>query len=313
MENKDYCVFILTHGRPDNVLTYNTLIKCGYIGEVYFVIDNEDKTANKYIENFGYEKVKIFDKIKIADEIDEGNNFDERGCPIHARNACFYIAKELGYSYFILLEDDYYEFIYKFSDTKGQVLSKNINNIFSLMFEFYKTTNALSICFSQTGDFIGGVDNGKGVYRFSKRKCMNSFFCSTEREFRFIGQLNDDVNTYTTLAVRGGLFLTIPVFAINQKDSQIQKSGMTDVYLKYGTYCKSFTTVMMHPSGVKVSMMNANHKRIHHSIKWINTTPMILDVKYKKTLNNHKTKKHARTIQTKQEAKKITHAERSKS
>jgi len=31
-------------------------------------------------------------------------------------------------------------------------------------------------------------------------------------------------------------------------------------------------------------MMNASHKRIHHSIKWINTTPMIIDEKYKKTI-----------------------------
>jgi hypothetical protein len=28
--------------------------------------------------------------------------------------------------------------------------------------------------------------------------------------------------------------------------------------------------------------MNANNPRLHHSIKWINTTPMILDEKYKK-------------------------------
>jgi hypothetical protein len=39
---------------------------------------------------------------------------------------------------------------------------------------------------------------------------------------------------------------------------------------------------MYNPSSVKVSVMNATNKRIHHSIKWINTTPMILDPKYKK-------------------------------
>jgi hypothetical protein len=38
----------------------------------------------------------------------------------------------------------------------------------------------------------------------------------------------------------------------------------------------------MQPSSVKVSMMNSNNPRIHHSIKWLNTTPMILDEKYKK-------------------------------
>ena len=281
MEN-NFAVFILTHGRADNVLTYSTLRKCGYNGKIYLVVDNEDKQIKKYQDNFGEEFVKIFDKKAMADNIDEANNFDNRKVIVHSRNYCFTLAKELGYKYFIQLDDDYYEFIYKFSDTKGQVLSKDINKIFNLMFDFYNKTDALSICFAQTGDFIGGVDNGKGVYRFAKRKCMNSFFCSTDREFQFIGSINEDVNTYTTLASRGGLFLTIPVFAINQKDSQTQKDGMSDIYKLQGTYIKSFTTVLMQPSNVKVSIMNATHKRIHHSIAWKNTTPMIVSQAYKK-------------------------------
>ena len=281
MEN-DYCIFILTHGRPDNVLTYKTLLKCGYTGSIYFVVDNEDKTIDKYIENFGADKVKVFDKKLIADKNDEANNFDNRKVIVHARNYCFELAQELGYKYFIQLDDDYYEFIYKFSDTKGQVLAKNINTIFTLMFDFYKSTTALSICFSQTGDFIGGVDNGKGVYRFAKRKCMNSFFCSTDRPFTFLGSINEDVNTYTTIASRGNLFLTIPVFAINQKDSQTQKDGMSDIYKLQGTYIKSFSTVLMQPSSVKVSMMNSNNPRLHHSINWNATTPMIIDERFKK-------------------------------
>ncbi len=282
MENKDFAVFILTHGRPDNVLTYKTLLKCGYNGKVYFIIDNEDKTYSQYINNYGIENVRIFDKKAMADKIDEANNFDNRNVIVHARNYCFDLATELGYKYFVQLDDDYYEFIYKFSDTKGQVLSKDINKIFDLMFDFYKSTSALSICFAQTGDFIGGVDNGKGVYRFAKRKCMNSFFCSTDRPFRFIGSINEDVNTYTTLAGIGGLFLTIPVFAINQKDSQTQKSGMSDIYRLQGTYIKSFTTVLMQPSNVSISMMNASHKRIHHSISWKNTTPAIISETHRK-------------------------------
>lgn len=282
MGNNDFAVFILTHGRPDNVLTYTTLLKCGYKGKVYFVVDNEDKCIEQYKNNFGTENVMVFDKKAMADSIDECNNFDNRKVIVHARNYCFELSEQLGYKYFIQLDDDYYEFIYKFSDTKGQVLTKDINKIFDLMFAFYKSTSALSICFAQTGDFIGGVDNGKGTYRFAKRKCMNSFFCSTERPFRFVGSINEDVNTYTTLAGMGGLFLTIPVFAINQKDSQTQKSGMSDIYKLQGTYIKSFTTVLMQPSNVSIAMMNASHKRIHHSIKWINTTPMIISEKNKK-------------------------------
>jgi hypothetical protein len=281
MEN-NFAVFILTHGRSENVLTYNTLRKCGYNGKIYLIVDNEDSHLEAYQKNFGIEYVKIFDKKAMADKIDEANNFDNRKVIVHARNYCFELANELNYKYFIQLDDDYYEFIYKFSDTKGQVLAKDINNVFDLMFNFYKKTNALSICFAQTGDFIGGVDNGKGVYRFAKRKCMNSFFCSTDRPFQFLGSINEDVNTYTTLAGKGELFLTIPVFAINQKDSQTQKDGMSDIYKLQGTYVKSFTTVLMQPSNVKVSIMNATHKRIHHSISWKNTTPMIVSQAYKK-------------------------------
>jgi hypothetical protein len=281
MEN-NFAVFILTHGRSENVLTYNTLRKCGYNGKIYLIVDNEDSHLEGYQKNFGIEYVKIFDKKAMADKIDEANNFDNRKVIVHARNYCFELANELNYKYFIQLDDDYYEFIYKFSDTKGQVLAKDINKVFDLMFNFYKKTNALSICFAQTGDFIGGVDNGKGVYRFAKRKCMNSFFCSTDRPFKFVGSINEDVNTYTTLAGKGELFLNIPVFAINQKDSQTQKDGMSDIYKLQGTYIKSFTTVLMQPSNVKVSIMNATHKRIHHSISWKNTTPMIVNQAYKK-------------------------------
>lgn len=283
MENKDFVVFIISHGRPDIVLTKKTLDRCGYTGSTYFVLDNEDKTIDLYKEKFGESEIIVFDKKKYADMVDEGNNFDNRSTTTHARNACFDIAKMLGFNYFLVLDDDYYEFDYKFSGTKGLVMPQKIDAIFDLVLNFYKSTQALSVCFAQTGDFIGGVDNGKGVYRFSKRKAMNSFFCSIERRFWFLGQLNEDVNTYTTIQGKGGLFLTIPVIAVNQKDSQIQKGGMSDIYKLQGTYIKSFTTVLMQPSNVSISMMNASHKRIHHSIKWINTTPMIIREKYKKS------------------------------
>jgi len=283
MENNNFAVFILTHGRPDNVKTVATLKKCGYTGPVYFIVDNEDKTVSKYIENFGEGNVKIFDKKALADSVDEGNNFDERRTITHARNACFEIAKDIGITYFVQLDDDYTDFRYKLEETQNSLfIIKDLDRVFSLFLEFYKNSPCLSIAFSQNGDFIGGFDNGKGLYRFAKRKCMNSFFCSTERPFKFIGAMNEDVNTYTTLGSRGGLFLNIPVAALNQTLTQTNKGGITDMYLKYGTYCKGMTTTMMQPSSVRVSMMNSSNPRLHHTIKWQHTTPMIINQKYKK-------------------------------
>jgi len=285
MENRNFAVFILTHGRPDNVLTLATLRDCGYTGDIYFVVDNEDKNIDKYIENFGEDKVKVFDKKAMADKIDEGNNFDERRVIIHARNSCFDIAKELKLTHFIQLDDDYTAFHYRLYINNEAIVKrvKNLDFYLEKLVNYFESSSFLSIAFSQGGDFLGGMFNGKTLYRFSKRKCMNSFICSTARPFEFVGSMNEDVNTYCTLGSRGGLFLTMPFISLNQKATQSQKSGITDTYLRYGTYCKSFTTVMMMPSSVKVSMMKSSNSRIHHSIKWSHTTPMIINEKYRKT------------------------------
>jgi hypothetical protein len=57
---------------------------------------------------------------------------------------------------------------------------------------------------------------------------------------------------------------------------------MTDAYLKYGTYVKSFTTVMMQPSSVFVAMMGFTKNRLHHRVIQRNTVPMIVKEMYKK-------------------------------
>jgi len=274
MEN-NFAVFILTHGRPDNIKTYTTLKKCGYTGPIYFIVDNEDKHINNYQKNYGIDNVKIFDKKLMADEIDEGNNFDNRKVIIHARNASFKIAKEIGVKYFVQMDDDYYYFGYRYET--GAKIIKNLDNVFNIMLDFYKSVDIKSIAFSQGGDHIGGFSGIK-----LKRKCMNSFFCSTDRPFQFIGSINEDVNTYTTLGSRGDVFFTFTNIQLDQKDTQSNNGGMTDEYALTGTYVKSFHSVMMQPSSIKASMMNSNNKRIHHAIKWINTTPMILSNQYKR-------------------------------
>lgn len=274
----DFCAFILTHGRPNNVYTYKTLIDSGYTGKIFFIVDNEDKKQDEYIKKFGELNVLIFNKKEIADSIDEANNFDNRKVIVHARNYCFVAAKKLGYKYFIELDDDYTSFRYRYIDkyiTKGTV--KNLDKLFSSLLNFYKKTKFHSIALAQGGDFIGGESCGLiSNYIYNSRKCMNSFICSTEREFQFVGSINEDVNTYTTLASRGYLFLTLPFVGLEQKATQTQSGGMTEAYLQQGTYVKSFTTVLMHPSSVKVSMMGFKEKRLHHRVSWINTTPMII-------------------------------------
>jgi hypothetical protein len=279
-ELKDFVVLILTHGRPSNVITKKTLRKQGYTGRIVLVIDNEDKTANEYFETHGKDVV-MFNKKEWANKCDEGNNFDERRTITHARNASFEIARELGYTYFIQLDDDYQFFEWRF--IRGMNKVKKIDYVFALMLSFYKSVpNILSFAMAQGGDFIGGT--GSKTFRKATlmRKCMNSFICSVERPFKFIGAMNEDVNTYTTLGGRGKLFFTLPLVSLTQKATQSQKGGITDMYLKYGTYAKAFTSVMMNPSSVKVAMMGDTNMRLHHQITWKNTVPLIIREKWRK-------------------------------
>lgn len=281
MENKDFAIFILTHGRPENVKTFQTLNKRGYTGKVYIIIDNEDKTADQYYKNFG-DKVIMFDKKETAKTFDEADNFDDRRAIVYARNACFDIAKKLGIKYFMQMDDDYIALHYRLYHINKPEQIKNFNYVLDLMLNYYKSIPAKSIAMAQGGDFIGGDGNAYATNPKLRRKCMNSFICSTDRLFKFNGRINEDVNTYTRNASVGELFLTVPILSLTQAQTQSNEGGMTDIYMDKGTYFKSFYSVIFQPSSVKVALMGDTNMRLHHRVNWITTTPQIIEEKFKK-------------------------------
>lgn len=282
MEN-NFCIIIISHGRPNNIYTLKTLKKAGCTIPTYILIDNHDKTSDKYLKKYK-NKVFIFDKDKYASMVDQYDNFDNLRTTTHARNACFDLAKELDYKYFLVLDDDYTSFRFRLNNNllhskKGPRVLKNIDIIFYETLKYYINSRFTSICFAQGGDFLGLGDN---FYRKTgpKRKAMNSFFCSTDRYFRFVSTLNEDVNTYMSLGHKGMVFITIPFIQLEQKPTQTTKGGMTESYTENGTYIKSFYTVICRPDCTKISLMVGG--RIHHLINWENAVPCIIDEKHKK-------------------------------
>ena len=282
MPRDDFAAFILTHGRPDNVITMRTLRKSGYTGKVYLIIDNEDKSGDKYRAEFGAEWVIEFDKKAEAELFDTADTQQDRRSIVYARNASQRIAKDLGLDYMLQLDDDYTSFAYRytFGDVIKSTSIRNFDGVVDAMIKLLEDTGALTVAFSQGGDHIGGVDGSisKGILR----KAMNSFFIRTNRPINFVGRINEDVNTYVTDGSRGELFLTVTGLQLTQNQTQKSSGGMTDIYLGLGTYTKSFYTVMMYPSSVTVSSMGNTHRRLHHSIKWDHTVPKILTGKLAK-------------------------------
>ena len=106
-------VFILTHGRPDNIKTLDMLQRSGYTGKIHIVIDNEDARADEYFERYG-DMVLQFDKKAVADRIDDADTSGDRRAIIYARHAAQDMAKELGYDYMLQLDDDYADLRYRF-------------------------------------------------------------------------------------------------------------------------------------------------------------------------------------------------------
>lgn len=279
----DFVVFILTHGRADNVYTYKALKQAGYTGRIILVIDNEDADADKYYSLYGEDNVYMFNKLSQALNVDAMGPDNDRKAILYARCACFDIAKNLGYKYFLELDDDYTNFRSRVvrGEHLGTEYIRKFDELVDIVLEFLDTSNAHTVALSQIGDFIGGK-NSKVCKDRLTRKAMNAFFCRTDRPFKWSGKMNEDVTTYVNLGSRGYLFFTVADVSIDQLATQSLSGGMSDGYLDSGTYVKTFYTIMACPSCVKMYTMGVTNKRFHHVIDWDKAVPKIISGKYRK-------------------------------
>lgn len=282
MKKIDYSIFILSHGRPDNIKTLKALEKSGNTKPVFIIVDDKDNSLNDYKKK--YKNLIVFSKDKYKNSTDTGDNFTGQNIVVFARNACFDLADKNNIKYFIVLDDDYESFSYTYNENSDfcQKRIKNIDNIFTAMFNFQIKTDSLTVATSQRGDFLGGADNDIIRGEKFKRKAMNSFFCITKKRFDFMGRINEDVNMYLLNGKLGHKIFQVPYVGLNQTTTQQNKGGLTDVYLELGTYQKSFYSLMYAPSCVRIRTMGHFHLRLHHNISWKHAVPKIISEELKK-------------------------------
>lgn len=279
---RKFAILILTHGRANNVITVKTLRDAGYTGDIYIVIDDEDEQGAEYRKRYG-EKVKVFSKTQYAAVTDTMNPERPRNVVVYARNAAHDIARDIGLTHFLVLDDDYKSFEWRYVDGPKLKVQKvkQFDRLCECFLDFLDASGALTVAMAQGGDYIGGASGGVSQKKLL-RKAMNSFFCRVDRPFRYMGAINEDTNAYTVLGNRGKLFFTVTDVSLVQTQTQAQKGGLTEAYLDTGTYVKSFYTVMLCPSCAKVSEMGSKHRRVHHKVLWRNAVPKILSERYRK-------------------------------
>ena len=275
---KDFCIFVISHSKVEND-TYKQLMLCNCKYPIYIVVDDKDPKLNEYIARYGEDKVCVFNKQEYEKQVDMMDNFTFDKVIVYARNACFDFAEKLGYEYFLELDDDYTEFSFRFPKLKWlHIKHSDINTIFTLYVNYYsKFPKIKALAFMQGGDFSTMYEGRV------KRKAMNCLFLSTKRRFDFHGRINEDVNAYTIGNFRGEIFVSFPYVTIHQRATQSTKTGMGGVYSKFGTYVKSFYSVMQMPSCVKISVLRSpTNFRIHHRIDHPTCNVKIISSRYKK-------------------------------
>lgn len=283
MKNRRFAVFILAHGRPDNLPTIKALENAHYTGDYYIVCDDEDETLSGYEDRFG-DKLRVFCKQEWLDKSDTFDCDGPRGVVLPARNYCWTLAQELGLDSFLVLDDDYTYFSIRHISEKVMLRAELDINLDEICEDYLRlleaNENILTVCFAQGGDYIGGANT------FFKRryqwKGMNSFFCLTNRPFQFYGRINEDLTASVLNERMGKILLTVGNMALNQSETQQKKGGLTESYLDMGTYRKSFYSVMACPSSVKVGAMGGTHYCIHHFVNWDKTCSRIVSSRWKR-------------------------------
>lgn len=280
----DFAIFILSHGRPDSVVTLSEIERCGYTGKTYIVIDDEDRTGDEYKRRYG-DRVLVFSKRAL--DVDAGDNTGDMRSSMYPRNAIFDFAKRLGLRWLMQFDDDYESFQLRFLPdyTYGVVrIRKRIDAVIGALIGYMERAPSIdSVCMSQGGDHIGGQAAARDIR--ARRKAMNSFIFRVDTDMRFVGRMNEDANLYVSKGLTGSVFLTIMQAMLGQKQTQASAGGMTEAYLDSGTYIKSFFSVMYAPSSVRVGTINTGSNvtpRIHHDINWNNAAPKIIRESHRK-------------------------------
>ena len=188
---KRFAIFILTNGRPNHQYTLEFLRK-SFKGDVYLLCDNEDKTLKEYRKNYG-EQVVVFDKNEWVSKSDPMDNFQSKKSVLYARNAVFQIAKDMGYEYFAMVDDDITGLSFRY-EKDGKFIGRPVhdfNRVISSVLDAMEGTKTDFFSFGTDKIYIGGLSNSQYQKKIID-KVYNFIICRTEKEHFYKGIMNED-------------------------------------------------------------------------------------------------------------------------
>ena len=276
-----YAAFILTHGRPNNQKTYNTLKELGFTRKIYLVLDDQDPTIQQYIDNYGEENIIVFNKAKFIAQTDTGLSEPVSKFAVFARNAIESIAQEMGYKYFIMMDDDIYKFRLR-QDVDGSLktfpLNGIIDEVFDACFRYVDSANLACLSPGVSKVYRCGVQalDWNNKYRI----CVNCFFRNGAFKVNWRLNMFEDLITNLDCSTEGQVWLTyIPLQADLGEFNGKVEGGNTDVYRTFDGFKMAFMSIVSHPECNDMKFFNGHWKPVTHTSTAINR---IIPEKYKK-------------------------------
>lgn len=246
---KRFAIYILTNGRPNHQYTLDFLRK-SFKGDVFLCCDNEDKTLEEYRKNYG-EQVVVFNKNEWVSKSDPMDNFRSKNSVLYARNAVFQLAKDMGYEYFVMVDDDVTGLSFRY-EKNGKLVGKPVkdfNKVSSVILEAMDNTGTDFFSFGLDKIYIGGLANGQYQKKIiDKVYCF--VFCSTEQQHFYKGIMNEDeIHNILSMSV-GTLVKTTTLIQIQTKPiGRDSVGGNAETYNENGyySYNRNFYPIIAFP------------------------------------------------------------------
>lgn len=259
----DFAIFICTHGRPNKQLTLDALMKVGYSGKWFLVVDDTDKTIQEYIDNYGADRVIIFNKNHYinSEEYDNCDNQLHEKCILYAKRAVEDIAKSFGMQYFVIVDDDMTKFSVRYPF--GKVLKRVPITDFDALLEAYiEVLNKpiAAIGFGHVTTYCSGV-KAFSDENMSKRYLPYQFILRNGAiPVKWTSWFAEDDITELQSGAVGNMWIVIPY--IMQDTVPIgdttASGGMVETYKNSNMYRLNFNTVRCCPQRIYMTCKGPN-------------------------------------------------------
>lgn len=227
-------IYICTHGRPDKQITLKALRDAGYSGNIYLVLDDEDKTRPAYHDNLGMcDDFVFFNKQAIIDCTNTTSCPPNRKTILYAKNACEIDAKRIGLDVFAICDDDIPGFRYRYVEDgscKSLKIAQNMDAIIESHFQYIIDADITATSFGMAQFYFAGENCFSPESMLKWRVPYTFVFRNASHEVNWVSDYGEDITTAIECANQGKFMMASPFVQMNLSPMGVGEGGMVELH-----------------------------------------------------------------------------------